>query len=60
MTETADSVWQLVVNEPEISIEEAVDNMTRTERDDLKRNCSKVYHAIRTKEIMEEFYVKRD
>jgi hypothetical protein len=53
--ETAESVWELATQEPEISLDEAIDNMTREERDKLKLNCSRVFHTIRVKEIMEEF-----
>lgn len=59
MTETAESVWNLAVQEPEISLEEAIDNMSRSERDELKRNAERVFHAIRTKEILEEYQLER-
>ena len=55
MKEDSESVWQLAVNEPEIDLEEAVANMFKSERETLKRNCQRVFQAIRTIEIMEEF-----
>ena len=55
MKEDAESVWQLAVNEPELSLEEAVMNMYKSERETLKRNCQRVYQAIRTAEILEEY-----
>lgn len=55
MKEDAESVWELAVNEPEIDLTEAIASMFKSEREELKRNCKRVYEAIRTVEIREEY-----